>query len=315
MTLFSFLWKMLIAPRSTSRALVEESRVRYAAALVLSYGIFNSLGFLISALRHEYPPPPEVLQVWIRTWGEYAMLPFLKIPPEQYRMFQAIILIPLSLAIWMLMAGTARLLALLFNGKVHYEGYLNLTGFGFFTFLWIAAILDTIYSGYLRQFAVPALNMEYGTAIRAFFVWFPPLEYVILYGLGVLLLTPFQISTGKFLDRVQGAQEGKGFYFSLFLYGVGYGAASQACTAPVFIGAILAGFQSGSLLTGVGVLLLACTVAFLMMVGVSLLVAGSKKSIIGKLKASTEIIKKVSAIVLIIAAIYILVEYWIAFGT
>jgi len=167
---------------------------------------------------------------------------------------------------------------------------------------------------FLVYAAVGLVVVALGTAILPYINLMQPVIAVILYGLGVLLLTPFQMSTGRFLDRVQGAQEGKGFYFSLFLYGVGYGAASQACTAPVFIGAILAGFQSGSLLTGVGVLLLACTVAFLMMVGVTLLVAGSKKAILGKLKASTEIIKKVSAVVLIIAAIYILVEYWLAFS-
>jgi cytochrome c-type biogenesis protein len=167
---------------------------------------------------------------------------------------------------------------------------------------------------FLVYAAVGLIVVALGTAILPYINLMQPVIAVILYGLGVLLLTPFQISTGKFLDRVQGAQEGKGFYFSLFLYGVGYGAASQACTAPVFIGAILAGFQTGSLLTGVGVLLLACTVAFLLMVGVTLLVAGSKKTIIGRLKASTEVIKKVSAVVLIIAAIYILVEYWLAFS-
>jgi cytochrome c-type biogenesis protein len=163
--------------------------------------------------------------------------------------------------------------------------------------------------------AVGLVVVALGQAILPYIKFLQPVIAVILLALGILLLTPFQISTGKFLDRVQGAQEGKGFYPSLFLYGVGYGAASQACTAPVFIGAIIAGFQTGSLLTGVGVLLLACTVAFLLMVGVTLLVAGSKKTIITRLKASTEIIKKVSAVVLIIAAVYILVQYWLAFST
>lgn len=163
--------------------------------------------------------------------------------------------------------------------------------------------------------AMGLIVVALGTAILPYMKYLQPVIAVILLALGILLLTPFQISTGKFLDRVQGAQEGKGFYYSLFLYGVGYGAASQACTAPVFIGAILAGFQTGSLLTGVGVLLVACTVAFLLMVGVTLLVAGSKKAIIKRLKSSTELIKKVSAVVLIIAAVYLLVEYWLAFST
>jgi hypothetical protein len=186
MKTFSYLWNMLKAPRRTSQALVEENRVRYAAALVLSYGVVNCLGMLLSALRHDYPPPPDVLAVWIKTWGEFTMLPFLKIPPENYRAFQAVIFIPLSLTIWMLMAGTAKLLSLLFKGKRSYEQFLNLLGFSFFPFLWIAAILDTIYSGYLKPFAVPALNNEYGPLAQIFFQLFPPLEYTILYGLGAV---------------------------------------------------------------------------------------------------------------------------------
>jgi hypothetical protein len=184
MKTLTYLWKMLISPRRTSRELAEEPRVRYAAALVLAYGAALSLGFLIGAINHAYPPPPDVLAVWIKTWGEFTMLPFLKIPAENYRAFLAIIMIPLSLTIWMLMAGTAKLLSLLFKGNARYEQYLNLMGFGFFPFLWIAAILDLIYSGLLEPLALPALNLQYGAWARAFFLWFPPLEYTILYGLG-----------------------------------------------------------------------------------------------------------------------------------
>ena len=182
MKTLSYFWRMIISPRKTSLALAQESSVRYSAMLVLGYGILMSLGFLISA--RDYPPPKETLDVWIRAWGEFTMLPFLKIPAESYRAFEAAIMIPLALTIWMLMAGTAKLLSILFRGKVRYEQYLNLLGFGFFPFLLIAGILDTIYSGYLKPFAVPALNLEYGAAARSFFLLFPPLEYTILYGLG-----------------------------------------------------------------------------------------------------------------------------------
>lgn len=186
MKTLSYLWRMIKAPGRTCRELAEEARVRYAGALVLDYGIFGSLGFLLSTLKRDYPPPAETLEMWIKTWGEFTMLPFLKIPPEHYRAFLAVIMIPLAVTIWMLMAGTAKLLSLLFKGKVRYEQYLNLVGFGFFPFLWVAGILDVIYSGYLKPFAIPALNMEYGALAKAFFQWFPPLEYTILFGLGGL---------------------------------------------------------------------------------------------------------------------------------
>jgi hypothetical protein len=46
---------------------------------------------------------------------------FLKIPAENFRAFIAAIMVLLTLTIWMLMAGTAKLLSILFRGKVHYE--------------------------------------------------------------------------------------------------------------------------------------------------------------------------------------------------
>ena len=179
-----YLWRMILSPRRTSQELAQESSIRFSATLVLGYGIFGSLGFLISALNRDYSPPKETLDVWIKTWGEFTMLPFLKIPLESYRAFLAAIMIPLALTIWMLMAGTAKLLSILFRGKASYEQYLNLVGYGFFPFLWIAGILDLVYSGYLKPYAIPALNLEYGELARAFFLLFPPLEYTILFGLG-----------------------------------------------------------------------------------------------------------------------------------
>lgn len=184
MRTLSYMWGMLHSPRRTSQELSRLSSIRHSAALVISYGIFCGLGFLISAIKRDYPPPPETLQVWIDAWGQFTMLPFLKIPEENYRAVLAAILIPLALMIWMLMAATARLLSITLRGKASFDQYLNLTGFGFFPFLWIAAVLDLIYSNLLRPFAVPALTLEYGPLAREFFLLFPPLEYMILCGLG-----------------------------------------------------------------------------------------------------------------------------------
>jgi len=153
-----------------------------------------------------------------------------------------------------------------------------------------------------------------GGSIIPYMTVLQPVIGVILLVLGALLLLPFTFVSGRFLERIQKAQEGRGFHYGLFLYGVGYGAASQACTAPVFIGAIIAGFQTGSVLAGVGVLLVACLVALFLMIGVTLLVAGSKKAILNRLKASTGALKNLSAVVMIIAGVYLVVEYWLAFG-
>jgi cytochrome c biogenesis protein CcdA len=81
----------------------------------------------------------------------------------------------------------------------------------------------------------------------------------------------------------------------------------------VFIAIILIGFLSGSLMAGIGVLLLYSLTAALLMVAVTVLVAGLKKGVLAKLKSQTENIKKASAVVLIIVGVYLVGYYLVAF--
>jgi cytochrome c-type biogenesis protein len=153
-----------------------------------------------------------------------------------------------------------------------------------------------------------------GSVVMKYVTLLQPIIGVVLLILGILMLTPLQFfNSGKFTERMQNRMEGKGYYSGLYLYGVAYGAASQGCTAPVFIAVILIGFMSGSLLTGVGVLLLYSFTAALLMVVVTVLVAGLKKGVLARLKSSTETIKKISAVVLILVGIYLIGYYLAAF--
>jgi hypothetical protein len=113
------------------------------------------------------------------------MLPFLKVPAESYRLAMAIFTVPLMLAIWMLMAGSARLLSILSGrGRVSFDQYLNLFGFGFFAFMIVAAALDFLYSGVFGGFVLAALEKEYGPIVKSVVAAFPPVMYTTLYGLG-----------------------------------------------------------------------------------------------------------------------------------
>jgi cytochrome c-type biogenesis protein len=149
-----------------------------------------------------------------------------------------------------------------------------------------------------------------GEVIKPYVAYLQPIIGVILLILGILMLTPMSFMMGGgFLTKIQGMQQGKGFYYSLFLYGMGYAAASLGCTLPIFIGVVLAPLQSGSIYIGLGVLALFCMSVALLMVAVTLLVAGFKNKLLNRLKASTEIIKKVSAISLIIVGIVLVALY------
>jgi len=180
---------MLLHPKQTGKELAADTRLKPVATFVIAFGLLQSLMFLNSYLKQDYPPPQEVLDVWVEHWGEGVMLPFFNVPAESYRGFQAAILLPFCLAIWMLMGGTARLLAHLFGGKHSYETYLRVTGFTFFTIWLIAAFLDFLYSSVFIEFTLNGLRGEYGPLVDGLLQAFMPLEYTILYGLAAINIT------------------------------------------------------------------------------------------------------------------------------
>ena len=103
--------------------------------------------------------------------------------------FQAAIMLPFCLAIWMLMGGTGRLLAYLLGGKHNYETYLRVTGFTFFTVWLIAAFLDFLYSSAFQDVVLNGLRGEYGPLVDGLLQTFMPVEYTTLYGLAGINIT------------------------------------------------------------------------------------------------------------------------------
>jgi len=177
-------YRILSSPYRTASALPASVRVRPAALLVLGAGIFLAVGMFLSYLNHSYPPPADILKIWIAAWGEFTMLPFLKIAPESYRLFIAIISLPLLFAMWILMAGTAKLLSLWMRGHASYEQYLVITAICFFPFWLLAAIIDIIFSGVIDGYVLKALTGQFGPFATAFWTNFPIYFYTILYALG-----------------------------------------------------------------------------------------------------------------------------------
>jgi hypothetical protein len=178
------LWKVVLSPRVAAQDIVEVENIRSSLGLVLGFGIVLSALFLISYLKADYPPPPGDLETWIEAWGEFSILPFVKVPVEKYRLAQAIFITPLVMAVWILMAGSARILSTLFRGKVSFEQYLNLYGYSFFVFWIIGSALDTVYSGILGEFVLKALRMEYGILVRTITIYFAPIMWVSVLSLG-----------------------------------------------------------------------------------------------------------------------------------
>lgn len=188
-SIFHGMGGMLTHPGRTGKELTSETSLKPVATLVIAFGLLYALPFLTSYFAHDYPPPPEKLAIWVEHWGEGVMLPFFNIPAESYRGFQAAIMLPFALALWVLMGGSARLLTNLFGGRQSFETYLKITGFMFFTIWIIAALIDAMFSDVFWAYIARGLQGEFGPVVDAILTYFMPLEYTILYGLVAVNVT------------------------------------------------------------------------------------------------------------------------------
>jgi hypothetical protein len=188
-SIFHSMRGMLFHPKQTGKELAASLSLKPIAFFVIAFGLLQSLMFLVSYIKQDYPPPPEVLAIWVEHWGEGVMLPFFNIPAESYRGFQAAIMLPFCLAIWMLMGGTGRLLARLFGGKHSFETYLRITGFAFFTVWLLSAFLEFLYSSTFNEHVLRGLQGEFGPFVDALLQYYPPVLYTLLYGLAGVNIT------------------------------------------------------------------------------------------------------------------------------
>jgi cytochrome c-type biogenesis protein len=149
----------------------------------------------------------------------------------------------------------------------------------------------------------------------------------VLIVLGALLLTnlqywrivePLQRLWGRIRGKsasdgaiAPGPSTGRGFYLKLFSYGMGYAAAAAGCVFPVILSAIIAGLVLGWFGEAVSVLIFSLTAAVLMIV-VTLALALAGKRFVNQLKAYTPVIKKASAVVLLLVGVYLIYFFYTA---
>lgn len=168
------------------------------------------------------------------------------------------------------------------------------------------------------------------SAISGYIPYLLVLVGAVLVGMGLLLLTnwqywrivtPFQRLWGRVSGRKPDADpsiapppggEGR-FYLKLFGYGMGYAAAAAGCVAPVILSAIVAGLALG-LVGGIVNILIYSLTAAVLMIGVTVALAAAGKKYVNRLKALTPVIKKVSAVALVLVGAYLIYFYWAAWG-
>ncbi len=175
-------------PIRTGKELANEKQIRHALLLVLGISGYLALGFLISYSKGDYPPDAQTLEVWIKAWGSFSMLPVVNVPLEKYRLLMAIIGVPVGMMIWILGAGTARLLTRLFGGRLEFDQFLNVVAFTIFPFWLLSGLLDPANFDFMNANMVPALTGQMGPLAQGFYTWYPQIMYPVVQGLGALYM-------------------------------------------------------------------------------------------------------------------------------
>jgi len=155
-----------------------------------------------------------------------------------------------------------------------------------------------------------------GAAAAAVVPILQPIVGGVLIALGLLTLTSRQFyflseAVEKLRARLFGDKEqSERFYLSLFSYGAGYGAAGFGCVAAPFIAAVLFATAMGGAAMGALAFLVYAVIVIALMVALTVALSVVGETAVKKLNKYTEVIKKISAVVLILAGIYLIYFFW-----
>jgi cytochrome c-type biogenesis protein len=147
-----------------------------------------------------------------------------------------------------------------------------------------------------------------GGALSSYLIRAKPVVALILVGMGVVMLAdralpvPTWASGGKLLTA---PADERGPLYSLFLYGFGYGLASTGCTLPIYVGLVVFPLSSGAFTRAFTAFLsFALAMGGLMML-LTVVIAGSKQTLLRHLVASTVRIRRASGVILILIGLYL----------
>jgi cytochrome c biogenesis protein CcdA/thiol-disulfide isomerase/thioredoxin len=162
-------------------------------------------------------------------------------------------------------------------------------------------------SAFLLVFGVTGLAITLG--FRAVIDWIPWIALgvgVFIAALGVAMLFGYELTLG--LPKAGRANKGTGLR-SVFGFGISYGLASLSCTLPVFLSVVATQLTTSSLLTGVSTFIVYGIGMSMMLIGVTLVMALGKQTIVRRMRSSARYINRISGAVLVLAGLYI-VWFW-----
>ena len=160
---------------------------------------------------------------------------------------------------------------------------------------------------FLLVFGVTGIAITLG--FRAVIDWIPWIALGVgglIVILGVAMLFGYELTVG--LPKAKQAGTGKGLR-SVFGFGISYALASLSCTLPVFLSVVATQLTTSSLVTGVTTFIVYGLGMSMMLMGVTVVMALGKQTIVRRLRNSARYITRVSGAVLVLAGGYI-IWFW-----
>jgi cytochrome c-type biogenesis protein len=179
--------------------------------------------------------------------------------------------------------------------------------------IWVAGVVTSGFSVLFGMFGI--IVSAGGTALVRYMPWISVLVGILLILLGLWLLAGKHLSiacmlqlAGKIGDPRKMTTGG------FFLFGIGFGATSLSCTLPIFLMVVGSSATTGDFFSGVvqfvGYILGMGSVLLLLTLSMALVKEGV---VVGILRKALPHVQKVSAVLIILAGIYIL-HYWFSSG-
>ncbi|MEM4728844.1 MAG: cytochrome c biogenesis protein CcdA [Thermoplasmata archaeon] len=180
--------------------------------------------------------------------------------------------------------------------------------------------------GVLAVYAfIGAIVGSAGAAVKSHVALLTPLVAVVVIVMGVVMLTDYTIPVHKLtsvfrplaeagrrvLGRVVG-REATGGSLGLMAYGAGYGAASLACHAPIFISVVLMGLAAGGFASAFLAFILFGIGMGSFMVLVTILLGLAKERLVRRMRGWIPAIKKASGVALVVIGCVVIYSYYLS---
>ena len=173
---------------------------------------------------------------------------------------------------------------------------------GIITFFILIGILVTIVGGAIQQYLRFLILPIGGVLVILGFLTFIGKDSFLERGMDYIK-RPFEIMIARMRGRSSEEDSSAG---GLFAYGFGYGAAASSCMAPAFIGMILISFAIGGILGGALIFGL-YTLSLGAMMVLFTYMAASGSGFLQRMVSKTQVIKKVSAVLLMLAGSFVII--------